>query len=150
MAPTELLSSYPNCLLACLLSYLLACCLLPHLLVCLLACLLPHLLASSLTCLLACLPACPRTPLDSLECCRNPFRPIIMSIMSQTHARTRRTTSWHHALWLVIMLSDWWLCPLIGHHVIHVLIIQAEIPSLSKKCEWPTDRHEQSDKLYRI
>ena len=75
MAPTECLLS------ASLHDYLTACFYLP-------ACLL---FASLLACLLAYLLACPRTPLDSLECFRNSFR-AILSIISRTHTCTHRQT----------------------------------------------------------
>ena len=67
---------------------------------------------------------------------------------------------WHHVLSLVIVSSYWSSCPLIamvtmffhcsscllmGNHVLHVnpiLMLQAEIPSLSRKCCWESNDNE--------
>ncbi len=89
------------CLLTCLPSHLLAFSLarlLAYLLACQLGCLPTRMLTCSLAWILVCslawllgsllpyLLATLRTPLDSLECCRNSFR-AILSIISCTHAR---------------------------------------------------------------
>ena len=60
-------------------------------LACMSAWLLFCLLACLLTCLLTCLHACPRTPLDSLECSKNSFS-MFFWIMCQMDAHTHLDT----------------------------------------------------------
>ena len=74
MAPTKCLLS--ACLHACFLA-------------CLPACLLACMLAYLPTYLPACLLPYPKTPIDSLECCRNSFRAILSALVQNiTHAHT--------------------------------------------------------------